>query len=49
MNRLLPVGERAPDFHATVFHDGKSSEVHLSRYRGKWVILLFYVGDFTVV
>lgn len=49
MNTLVPVGEEAPDFRATVFHEGRSSEVQLSQYRGKWVILLFYVGDFTVV
>lgn len=49
MDRLHRVGEMAPDFRATVFHEGSSSEVHLSQYRGKWVVLLFYIGDFTIV
>lgn len=49
MDRLLRVGEMAPDFQAMVFHEGKSSQVHLSQYRGQWIILLFYIGDFTVV
>jgi peroxiredoxin (alkyl hydroperoxide reductase subunit C) len=49
MDRLRRVGEVAPDFQAVVFHRGASSEIHLSQYRGKWVILLFYIGDFTIV
>lgn len=49
MDGMIRVGERAPDFQATVFHEGRTSEVRLSHYRGKWVILLFYIGDFTVV
>jgi peroxiredoxin (alkyl hydroperoxide reductase subunit C) len=49
MDRLHRVGEMAPDFEATAFHAGKSSDIRLSLFRGKWVILLFYIGDFTIV
>jgi hypothetical protein len=43
------VGKEAPDFEATAFHEGKFSNIRLSGYRGKWVFLCFYPGDFTFV
>jgi peroxiredoxin (alkyl hydroperoxide reductase subunit C) len=49
MNRIPLVGEAAPDFAAMAFHDGVQAEVTLSQYRGWWVILIFYPGDFTCV
>jgi peroxiredoxin (alkyl hydroperoxide reductase subunit C) len=43
------VGKEAPDFEATAYHDGGFKNVKLSDYRGKWVLLCFYPGDFTFV
>ena len=43
------VGKEAPDFKANAFHKGEIKEVKLSDYRGKWVVLCFYPGDFTFV
>ncbi len=43
------VGKEAPDFTASAFHKGEIKEVKLSDYRGKWVVLCFYPGDFTFV
>jgi AhpC/TSA family len=43
------VGKEAPDFEATAFLGGKFSNFKLSDYRGKWVLLCFYPGDFTFV
>jgi hypothetical protein len=43
------VGGEAPDFEATAYVDGGFKNVKLSDYRGKWVILCFYPGDFTFV
>lgn len=43
------VGKEAPDFEATAFYEGKFSNVRLSSFRGKWVFLCFYPGDFTFV
>jgi len=43
------VGKEAPDFEATAYHEGKFSNVRLSSFRGKWVLLCFYPGDFTFV
>ena len=49
MNRIPRVGETAPDFEAMAFHDGLEVKVSLARYRGHWVVLVFYPGDFTCV
>lgn len=43
------VGKEAPDFGATAFVKGAFTSVKLSDYRGKWVFLCFYPGDFTFV
>ena len=43
------VGKEAPDFELTAYHAGGFKNVRLSDYRGKWVLLCFYPGDFTFV
>jgi hypothetical protein len=43
------VGKPAPDFEANALVDGKFKNVNLSDYKGKWVVLCFYPGDFTFV
>jgi hypothetical protein len=43
------VGKPAPDFEATAFVEGGFKNVKLSDYKGKWIILCFYPGDFTFV
>jgi hypothetical protein len=46
---LARVGKPAPDFEASAFIDGGFKNVRLSDYKGKWVALCFYPGDFTFV
>lgn len=46
---MAKVGELAPDFTASAYSNGEFKEVKLSDYRGKWVLLFFYPGDFTFV
>lgn len=46
---MIKVGKPAPDFSAPAFYEGKFVNVDLSEYRGKWVLLCFYPGDFTFV
>lgn len=41
---FLPVGSKAPDFSAISQED---KAVHLSDYKGKWVVLYFYPKDQT--
>ena len=44
------VGKEAIDFEATAFIAGKGFQpVKLSDYKGKWVVVCFYPGDFTFV
>jgi hypothetical protein len=43
------VGKPAPDFEASAYIDGGFKNIKLSDYKGKWVVLCFYPGDFTIV
>lgn len=43
------VGRQTPNFKAKAYHQGKIIDVNLEDYRGKWVVLCFYPGDFTFV
>lgn len=43
------VGKEAPDFEVNAYMDGVFKRVKLSDYRGQWVALCFYPGDFTFV
>ena len=43
------VGQKAPDFQAPAYYQGKFTNVKLSDFLGKWVLLCFYPGDFTFV
>ena len=47
--KMIMVGQRAPDFSAPGYQQGKFINVKLSDYLGKWVVLCFYPGDFTFV
>lgn len=46
---MIKVGKPAPSFTAPAFYEGKFTKVNLEDYRGKWVLLCFYPGDFTFV
>lgn len=43
------VGKEAPDFEAKAFVDGGFKNITLSSYKGQWIMLCFYPGDFTFV
>lgn len=46
---MISVGQKAPDFTAPAYQQGKFINVKLSDYLGTWVLLCFYPGDFTFV
>ncbi len=46
---IARVGQEAPDFETNAFVDGAFKNIKLSDYRGQWVVLCFYPGDFTFV
>jgi len=44
------VGQEAPDFEANAYvAEGGFKTVRLSEYKGRWIVLCFYPGDFTFV
>lgn len=43
------VGRPAPDFELSAFIGGGFKNIKLSDYKGKWIVICFYPGDFTFV
>jgi alkyl hydroperoxide reductase subunit AhpC len=43
------VGKPAPDFELSSFFGEGFKNVKLSDYKGKWIVICFYPGDFTFV
>ncbi len=49
-NRMLArVGKPAPDFELSALINGGFKNIRLSDYKGKWIVVCFYPGDFTFV
>src|SRR3989344_1220620 len=46
---MIKINEKAPEFNAQAFHEGKVKNISLSNYKGKWVVLFFYPADFTFI
>ena len=46
---LARVGHPAPDFEVNAYLEGGFRNVKLSDYKGKWLVICFYPGDFTFV
>lgn len=51
MNSIMTVqvGKPAPEFEANAFASGSFKKIKLSDYKGSWLVLCFYPGDFTFV
>jgi hypothetical protein len=45
---LARVGKPAPDFELSAYQDGGFKNIKLSDYKGKWIVVCFYPGDFTL-
>lgn len=46
---MIKVGKPAPLFTAPAYYEGKFANISLEEYKGNWVVLCFYPGDFTFV
>jgi alkyl hydroperoxide reductase subunit AhpC len=43
------IGKPAPEFETSAYANGEIKKLKLKDFRGKWVLLYFYPGDFTFV
>lgn len=48
-DNYLRLGDKLPDFSLSAFQNNKNTKVVSSSYFGKWLVLVFYPGDFTFV
>lgn len=46
---MVVIGKAVPDGTYQAYHKDAIKQVKISDYRGKWLILFFYPGDFTFV
>lgn len=49
VKNMTKVGGPAPDFELAGYYKGGFKNFKLSEFKGKWVVLCFYPGDFTFV
>src|SRR3989344_2452589 len=47
INRMINVNTKVPDFEAEIYQNGQIKKTKLSKYKSKWVVLVFYPADFT--
>lgn len=47
--RILTIGTVVPNMEFSVYHKDNFGHMQFSDFRGKWVIVMFYPGDFTFV
>lgn len=47
--RMIQVGKPVPNFELSGYHKGEFKVFSLDEFKGKWVLLCFYPGDFTFV
>lgn len=46
---MLKIGQEVPDLTVQAFHNEEIKTIRLSDYRGKWLVMVFYPGDFTFI
>lgn len=46
---MLKINDKVPDLEAEAYQDDRIKKIKFSDYRGKWMVLVFYPGDFTFV
>jgi NADH-dependent peroxiredoxin subunit C len=46
---MVQIDEKVAEFELEAFQNNEIKTVKLSDYKGKWVVLIFYPGDFTFI
>ena len=46
---FVKIGAPIPDYEFEIFHNNEQKKGKFSDYKGKWLVVMFYPGDFTFV
>lgn len=46
---MIRIGDKIPDISIQAYHHDEIKTIKFSKYKGKWIVLLFYPADFTFV
>lgn len=46
---MLKIGQAVPSFELDAYHDDEILKISLSKFRGQWLVLIFYPADFTFI
>ncbi len=46
---MITINSKVPDMELQAFHNEEIKKIKLGGYAGKWLLLMFYPGDFTFV
>ena len=45
----MRIGDEIPEIILDALHENEIKKLNFSDYKGKWLVLIFYPGDFTFV
>ena len=46
---MLQINQKIKDSELIIFHKNEEKTIKFSKYHGKWLVLIFYPGDFTFI
>ena len=46
---MIKIGDTIPNIKLDAYYKGKIKKLSLSKYKNKWLVILFYPADFTFV
>ena len=46
---MLKINEKVPEFEAEAYQNDRIRKIKFSDFRSKWMVLVFYPGDFTFI
>ena len=46
---MIQINQKVKDFKFTVFHNNEEKTIKVSQFKNKWLVLIFYPGDFTFI
>ena len=46
---MITINSKVPEFEVAAYQDDEEIKLHLTDYRGSWLVVMFYPADFTFV